>query len=367
MPSALGYVGVSDVVDVIATAILIYYVLLLIRGTRAVQILTGILVLVGLLGIATLFHLYLSGTILRLLVVGAAVTIPIVFQPELRRALEQLGRGGLFRLESPAEESMRVRTEDPTIAVLGRTAFLLGRARRGALIVLEQQSGLKEYAESGTMLERGRFRGTAPDDLYAGITASRRRGRSCATDASKRPAALAPLGAVADEDRIGTRHRAALGLTEQTDAVVLVVSEQTGAITIARGGVLTRPVEEEQRLVKMLLAVTRPPRAHRRHGDFIGTLRSRFKAPRGEPTSRSLIARRGNHPPKLCAQSPRARRRDRRLGLLSLRRKFRGGLAGVPTALDSRQRGQLWRSDTSRASPIAKPSSRSKTNPATPP
>ena len=68
--------------------------------------------------------------------------------------------------------------------------------------------------------------------------------------------------------------------------MVLVVSEQTGAITIARGGMLSRPVEEEQRLVKMLLAVTRPPRAHRRHGDFIGTLRSRFKAPRGEPTSR---------------------------------------------------------------------------------
>ena len=105
MPSALGYVGVSDVVDVIATAMLIYYVLLLIRGTRAVQILTGILVLVGLLGVATFFHLYLLGTILRLLVVGAAVTIPIVFQPELRRALEQIGRGGLFRLESPAEES----------------------------------------------------------------------------------------------------------------------------------------------------------------------------------------------------------------------------------------------------------------------
>ncbi len=99
MPSPLGYVGISDVIDVIATSVLVYYVLVLIRGTRAVQILTGILVLFGLLGLATLFHLYLLGTILRLLVVGAAVTIPIVFQPELRRALEQIGRGGLFRLD----------------------------------------------------------------------------------------------------------------------------------------------------------------------------------------------------------------------------------------------------------------------------
>ncbi|MFZ0683185.1 MAG: hypothetical protein WAM84_09935 [Candidatus Cybelea sp.] len=94
------YVTISDVVDVIATSILIYYVLLLIRGTRAVQILIGILVLVGLLGIATLFHLNLLGTILRLLVVGVLVAIPIVFQPELRRALEQIGRGGIFRMTS---------------------------------------------------------------------------------------------------------------------------------------------------------------------------------------------------------------------------------------------------------------------------
>ena len=90
------YVSISDVVDVIATSILIYYVLLLIRGTRAVQILIGILVLVGLLGIATLFHLNLLGTILRLLVVGVLVAIPIVFQPELRRALEQIGGAASF-------------------------------------------------------------------------------------------------------------------------------------------------------------------------------------------------------------------------------------------------------------------------------
>ena len=150
MPIPLGYVGISDVVDVIATSVLIYYVLVLIRGTRAVQILTGILVLFGLLGVATLLHLDLLGTILRLLVVGAAVTIPIVFQPELRRALEQIGRGGLFRLDIGAGEVVSGRTDDRTIATIGRTAFLLGRARRGALIVVEQQSGLKDYAESGT-------------------------------------------------------------------------------------------------------------------------------------------------------------------------------------------------------------------------
>lgn len=286
MASPLGYIGISDVVDVIATSVLIYYVLLLIRGTRAVQILTGILVLLGLLGVATLFHLYLLGTILRLLVVGAAVTIPIVFQPELRRALEQLGRGGLFRMEGDRAEPGRGRAEDRTMALLARTAFILGRSRRGALIVIEQQSGLKEYTESGTMLhaqisEELLLTLFAPQSpLHDGaviVREGRIEAAGCFLPLSEQPRAMS---------RLGSRHRAALGLTEQTDAVVLVVSEQSGAITIARAGMLSRPVDEEQRLVKMLLAVTRPPRARRRGNDLLAHLRSRLRPQRSDAASR---------------------------------------------------------------------------------
>jgi len=282
--SPFGYVSISDVVDVIATSILIYYVLLLIRGTRAVQILIGILVLLGLLGIATLLHLTLLGTILRLVLVGAAVTIAIVFQPELRRALEQIGRGGLFRMET--EHGAGGRTEDRAIAVIAGTAFVLGRARRGALIVIEQHSGLKDYCETGTMLHAD-----LSEELLVSIFAAGsplhdgavvvREGR---IEAAR---CLLPLSEQSPaRSRLGTRHRAAIGLTEQTDAVVLVVSEQTGAITIARAGLLSRPVDEEQRLIKMLLAVTRPPRDRRRRGDLIATLRSRLRTQRGEPQSR---------------------------------------------------------------------------------
>src|SRR5579884_3461382 len=106
--------GIADLVDILATSILIYYLLLLIRGTRAVQILTGVLVLVALLGIANLFHLLLLGTILQLIVVGAAVSLPIVFQPELRRALEQIGRGGLFHFHEGEEHPNR--TDDKLMA-----------------------------------------------------------------------------------------------------------------------------------------------------------------------------------------------------------------------------------------------------------
>lgn len=281
-----GYVGISDVIDVIATSVLVYYVLLLIRGTRAVQILTGILVLVGLLGIATLFHLYLLGTILRLLLVGAAVTIPIVFQPELRRALEQIGRGGLFRMESDRPELARGRPEDRAVVLVARTAFLLGRMRRGALIVLEQQSGLKDYCETGTILHAD-----LSEELLLAIFAlasplhdgavivrdGRIEAAGCFLPLSEQPLA---------HPRLGSRHRAALGLAEQTDAVVIVVSEQTGAITIARGGKLSRPVEDEQRLTKMLLAVTRPPRDQRKRTDIISHLRSRLRPSRGEPEQR---------------------------------------------------------------------------------
>jgi diadenylate cyclase len=282
--STLGhYVGISDVIDVIATSILIYYVLLLIRGTRAVQILIGLLVLVGLLGIATLFHLYLLGTILRLILVGATITIAIVFQPELRRALEQIGRGDLFRMLTGQDDQGR---EDRTMVVLARTAFLLGLNRRGALIVIEQQSGLKEYCESGMMLHADISEEllltifAAGSPLHDGAVIVRE-GRIEAA------ACLLPLAERSPANmRLGTRHRAALGLAEQTDAVVLVVSEQTGAISIARNGKLTRPVDDEQRLTKVLLAVTRPPREHRRPNDLIAHLRSRLRPARREPTSR---------------------------------------------------------------------------------
>src|SRR6516162_5916441 len=245
MFSGLGrYVGLSDVIDLIATSILIYYVLVLIRGTRAVQILIGILVLVGLLGVANLFHLALLGTILRLVVVGAAVTIPIVFQPELRRALEQIGRGGLFRTRADEGELGWGRPEDRMMALLARTAFQLSQIRRGALIVIEQQSGLKEYCESGTRLHADLSedlllmvfeRGSPLHDGAAILREGRVEAAGC----------FLPLAEQSPSSgRLGSRHRAALGLSEQTDAVVVIVSEQTGAVSISRGGKLSRPIDD---------------------------------------------------------------------------------------------------------------------------
>ncbi len=217
----LQYVAPTDLLDVLATSVLIYYVLLVIRGTRAVQILTGVLVLVGLLAIASLLHLLLLGTILQVIVLGAAVTLPIVFQPELRRALEQIGRGGLLHVFADPEDPVRV--ADRAVTTLARAAILLSANRLGALVVIEQQSGLKEFSESGTALNA---------DLSAELILAIFGPRSPLHDGAlivrgyraEAAGCFLPLAEQSlAERRLGTRHRAALGLSEQTDAVVIVV------------------------------------------------------------------------------------------------------------------------------------------------
>ena len=286
------YIGLSDIVDIAATTVLMYYVLLLIRGTRAVQILTGVLVLVALLGMANLLHLYALKSILQLLVLGAAVTLPIIFQPELRRTLEHIGRGGLFHIGD--ETNDWTRPEDVAVATIARAAFLLSRSRIGGLIVIEQQVGLKEIIESGTVLDArlsaelilAIFMQRSP--LHDGAVIVRE-------DIIEAAGCFLPLAEqLLSERRVGTRHRAALGISEQTDAVVVVVSEESGAISIAREGKLTRPVEEEARLVKMLLAVTRPPRDHRRQNDLVQHIRARLT-----PPQRTEGTVRGDHPKEL--------------------------------------------------------------------
>jgi diadenylate cyclase len=279
--SLLSYVGITDVLDIVLTSVLLYYLLLLIRGTRAVQILMGIIVLLAILGVANVLHLYLLVTILQLVVVGAAVTIPIVFQPELRRALEQIGRGGVFRIDADDPLSrVLTRAEDRALATIARAAFLLSRNKIGALVAIEQQSGLKEFHETGTQLDA-----QLSVELLLTIFTPRSPLHDGAVIVHDNRVVAAgcflPLAEHSFTARVGTRHRAAIGLSEQTDAVVVVVSEESGGVSIARDGKLTRPVEEEQRLTKMLMAITRPSRRERRSpNDLVSHLRSRLSSRR---------------------------------------------------------------------------------------
>jgi diadenylate cyclase len=256
-PSSFSF-GIPDAIDILATSVLIYYLLLLIRGTRAVQIVLGLLTLVIVLGLSNLLHLLVLATVMQYLLLGTAVTLPIVFQPELRRALEQIGRGRFFRRAAADDEA--IATE--LVGIVAAAAFRLAREGIGALIVIECRTGLREYVESGTALDAklsvelllAIFNKYSP--LHDGAVVVRDRlveGAACFLPLSENQ--------IVAERHLGTRHRAAIGLTEVTDAVVVVVSEETRTVAVARAGRLSVRIDDEERLRKVLEACIRPPRA----------------------------------------------------------------------------------------------------------
>lgn len=240
----LGRMTWLDVLDILLVAGIFYALLRFFRGTRAVQLLRGVLV------VAVLFTLLASFGQLRALswLVGRLlpallVAIPVVFQPELRRALERLGRAELFlgrAALSPVAER--------AIEQVARAAQYLSERRWGALIVLERETGLQDYVETGIPLDAVLstellvtifYPNTALHDGAVVI----RNGRVAAASV------VLPLAEENATDQVlGTRHRAALGLSLQTDAVVVVVSEETGIISVMHDGKMIRRLSEKRLL-----------------------------------------------------------------------------------------------------------------------
>jgi diadenylate cyclase len=253
--------------------------LVLIRGTRAVPIMLGIALLIGLFSLANLFHLLVLATILQYALLGTAVTLPIVFQPELRRFLEQLGRGGMLARPEAIDDAQQL---EEAIATLARAAIVLSRNRTGALVAIEGATGLREYVESGTRMDAklsielllSIFTPKSPlHDGAAIVKGNLIEAAGCFLPLSEN---------VVTESHLGTRHRAAIGLSEQTDAVVLVISEQSGAISVARTGKLSRELDDEGRLRSVLLACCRAARGRRPQG---GSPRRRVRFGRRLPAA----------------------------------------------------------------------------------
>jgi len=246
--------GWNNAVDVLIVAVFIYYVLALIRGTRAVQLLIGVLVLVLIYWTATLLRLTITTILLQALFALALVAIPVVFQPELRRALGQLGQlGPLNRLLVPGSEE----EVEGIVDELVRAALLISEAKHGALIVLERATGLQDYSETGVPVN-----GKLTAELLASIFMTRsplHDGAVIVRGAQILAAAcLLPLEETAERTvhRYGMRHRAALSISAQTDAIVIVVSEETQAISIAAGGRIIGALDEE-RLRRVLTSLLR--------------------------------------------------------------------------------------------------------------
>ncbi len=233
----INYFDLRTIVDILLVAYVIYKLLMLIKGTRAVQLLKGLAVLVVASALSDRLHLYTMNWILEKTWTMLFVALPIVFWPELRRALEQLGRGGFFgRHFFLVEEDAR-----RTAREVARAAEIFSRRRVGALLVFMGETGLKEYVESGIELDAlvsaeallNIFEPNTP--LHDGaviIRGNRILAAACYLPLTQENTLLSK--------EFGTRHRAALGITEQSDALAVVVSEETGIISLVQGGKLIR-------------------------------------------------------------------------------------------------------------------------------
>ena len=245
--------GWNNVLDLLLVAVFIYYVLVLIRGTRAVQLLLGVLVLVAVYGVAVLLRLELTKLVLQALFAFGIIAIVVVFQPELRRVLGRIGQlGPLNRLLAPLPEEEVDRVVDELV----RAALLISEAHHGALVVVERGTGLQDYSEKGVPIH-----GKLTAELVASIFMTRsplhdgavivRGGQIIAA------ACLLPLEESQDRaHRYGMRHRAALSISAQTDAVVLIVSEETQGISVASNGRMIGGLDEE-RLRRVLASLLR--------------------------------------------------------------------------------------------------------------
>jgi diadenylate cyclase len=226
-----------DLLDVALVSILIYELLLLIRGTRAMQMALSGGFLIALFFISQWLDLETVNWVIRNLATYMVFAIIVLFQADIRRALAHFGRGHVFKYFE------RASSDDETIEELVVAATTLAARRVGAIIVIERQIGLRNYIEGGIPLDA-----TVTYDLLTSIFQPNSplhdgavivQGNRIAAAACFLPLSVNPR--VSRE--LGTRHRAALGLTEENDAVAIVVSEESGAISLAMGGSLERDVE----------------------------------------------------------------------------------------------------------------------------
>lgn len=237
----------GNIIDVLLVWFVIYKLITVIKGTKAVQLLKGIFVIIIARLVTQALNLETLGWIMQQVLEWGFLAIIIIFQPELRRALEQLGRGKLFSSSTLNEESERNRL----IEAMSKSVSYMAKRRIGALISIERETGLSEYIETGIPMNSditselmiNLFIPNTPLHDGAVIVQKNR----IAAAACYLPLSESPF--ISKE--LGTRHRAALGISEVTDAITIVVSEETGAISLTANGDLHRNLSLEDFEVKL--------------------------------------------------------------------------------------------------------------------
>lgn len=225
----------NNVLDIALVTAVIYTILVLIRGTRAVQVLRGLIVLALLVFLlSTAFDLPAFNWLVSNSIPALLVAVPVIFQPELRRALEQLGHTSRYL------RIFRRHQESPVIIAVKEACQRLSQRRHGALIVFEQDTGLQEYIDTGVPLDSAVSMEllltifNKHTELHDGAVIVR-------NDRIAAAACVMPLSTSSLSDsKMGLRHRAGLGTSEVSDAVVLIISEETGQASIAHNGRVIR-------------------------------------------------------------------------------------------------------------------------------
>ncbi|SMO87855.1 diadenylate cyclase CdaA [Melghirimyces algeriensis] len=245
----------NDFVDIMIVSYIIYKLLMLVKGTRAVQLLKGISVVLAVWILSSFFQLSTLEWLMENLFSWGIIVVIIIFQPELRRALEQLGRGRFFNRSVRENEQALTKI----VGEIVKAISYLANRRIGALIVMERETGLSDYVETGIELDAklssecltNIFMPKAP--LHDGaviIRHDRLVAASCYLPLSENPFI---------SNDLGTRHRAGLGISEGTDAVTIIVSEETGKISLAIQGQLECDLSEEE-LISRLYEELKPPK-----------------------------------------------------------------------------------------------------------
>jgi diadenylate cyclase len=245
-------ISIRDIIDIGIVSYVIYKLILIVRGTRAIQLLKGIFVVVVAWALSSWFKLSTLQWMMNQMFTFGLVGVAIIFQPELRRALEQLGRGKLFsRSTAEQDHEISVRINEVLKAI-----NYLSRRKIGALIVFERETGLSDYIESGIAIESrisselliNIFIPNTP--LHDGAVIMRKAqlmAAGCYLPLSENPFISKELG---------TRHRAAIGLSEVSDAVCVIVSEETGQVSIAMNGHILRDIKDDVLLAKLIEELT---------------------------------------------------------------------------------------------------------------
>lgn len=233
---------VSSIVDIFLVWFVIYKLIMVIRGTKAVQLLKGLFVIVIVWGLSDFLQLNTLNKMMEAVITWGFLAVIIIFQPELRRALEQLGRGKIFtRSGVPEEEEEKTR-----IGEIVKAVNYMAKRRIGALISVEKETGMGDYIETGIPLDA-----QISSELLINIFIPNTPLHDGAVILQKNQIAAAACYLPLSESpfiskELGTRHRAALGISEVTDSLTIIVSEETGSVSVARNGDLFRELSQEK-------------------------------------------------------------------------------------------------------------------------